>query len=224
MIKFDNVINGHLGPLSFEIETGEVCFLTAGSDEERGLFLDVFYGLRRPEQGSVYLFGKEIYSISTGECIKLFGRAGVVQRPGGLISNLKIWENITLSAAYRTGKTPAELEDRLMELAGRLGMDKKYLAGLTGRLPASLPMHEKRMAGLLRAMLAGPELMFYDSLFDGLSPELAATVRSAALEFHKETPGRTSVFLSVGRPFADGVDNSRIIAITGEKGAVHGAT
>ena len=206
MIKFDGVIvDGGIGPLTFEVRAGETAKVIAGSDEDREDFIDVLLGLRRPGAGSVHHLGKDIYSISDAGYIKLFRRVGVVPESGGLISNLKVWENIALPVSYhgaRGARVLKESESRAAEIFADIGLAGDSLKALMGRLPGPLSSYEKKLIGLVRAMLMEPEIMIYDSLFDGLSPEFRDKLLRLTGKFNE---GRASVYISSNALSLDGV-------------------
>src|SRR5260221_1578028 len=93
---------------------------------------------------------------------------GVVAGDGGLIGNLKVWENLVLPVAYRGGAPLGELEARAAALFREFGILRARFAELCAALPERLTAFERRLAGFVRAMLAEPEIMVYDALFDGL--------------------------------------------------------
>ncbi|MBI5049711.1 MAG: ATP-binding cassette domain-containing protein [Nitrospirae bacterium] len=188
MIKLEEVTTEHLNSLSLEVKEGSACKIIPDSDGERKSLLDTISGLQKPAGGSVFLFGTEIYSIPEKECISFFKRIGVVRASGGTISNIKVWENITLPVWYHLGKKPAEVEGRIIEIFEQLGISTSYLSGYMGKLPGPLPVQEKKIIALVRAMLMEPELMIYDSLFEGMSPEMAKKLTALTENFHAEKP------------------------------------
>lgn len=205
MIRFEDVSNECFASMSFEIGKGSVSKIILSSDYDRAVMLETALGLRRPKEGRVFLLGQDIYSLPAGESFKLFRRTGVVRRDGGLISNLKVWENIALPLWYHEGRGPSDIEARVIGLFGRMGMDADYLKGYMGRLPGPLPLHEKALIGLVRAMLTEPELMVYESLLEGLAPDKAGRLLALMQEFHSEKPGRTSVYLSSDEKSLEGI-------------------
>ncbi|MDP2167075.1 MAG: ATP-binding cassette domain-containing protein [Thermodesulfovibrionales bacterium] len=223
MIKLENIIIGSLGPVSFEIRPCAACKIITGSNEDKALLLNAILGLQRPEGGKVFLFGKEIYSISDSDCIKLYRMVGVAPERGGLISNLKVWENIVLPLQYHTGKIPADADGKAAGIFKEIGIERSELEELTGRLPGPLPVNEKRLIGLVRAMLMEPELMIYDSLFEGLSPELAGRLARLTGRFHAGRQGRASVYLSANALSLEGVSAGQVIDLSNEgTRGVHG--
>ncbi len=196
MIRLENITTEDFNALSFRIRGGSVYKVVTNSDYENRKLLNVILGLQRPEHGRVFLFDEEVYVLSEKELNRLFSRVGTVLKDGGLISNLKVWENIVLPAWYHTGKKPEDMEEKAIQKFKEAGIEISYLKELMGRLPGPLPFHEKKIIGLVRAMLMEPELMIYDSICEGLSPEMSDRLTKMTMDFHSEKSGRTSVYVT----------------------------
>lgn len=196
MIRFENITTEYFSSLSFEIKEGSVCKIIPASDEKKKNLLNIITGIKEPISGKVFLFGEDIYSMFEKKYIKLFHRIGLVLENGGIISNLKVWENITLPVWYHKGKKPEDMEGRIIGIFEELGRSRSYLGELMGKLPGPLPIHEKRIIGLIRTILLEPELMIYESLFEGLSPEIAQRLMTLTEKFHLEKAGRSSVYIT----------------------------
>jgi phospholipid/cholesterol/gamma-HCH transport system ATP-binding protein len=121
----------------------------------------------------------------------------IVPHDGGLISNLRVWENIILPVQYHCIQIAGKLEDRVAQLLVQCGLeDEAAVSNLLQRLPDQLSLYEKRMVGFVRAMLMSPELIIYDSMNEGLSrKELARAVKFDKV-FRLYFPFRTSVLVS----------------------------
>jgi ABC-type lipoprotein export system ATPase subunit len=126
-------------------------------------------------------------------------KGGVVGPDGGLISNLPLRENISLAAEFHKVGSDADREARLAELTGHFGEDGAGLRALDRVRPVSLSLLQKRLAGFLRTMLMEPELIVFDSLFEGVSRANAAKLRECKRIFHLYFPFRHVVFVN----FAD---------------------
>ncbi len=126
-------------------------------------------------------------------------QAGVVIVPhnGGLISNLRVWENIILPVQYHGMEVAGKLEDNVAQLLFQCGVeDDEAASGLLLKLPDQLTLYEKRLVGFVRAMLMSPELIIYDAIIEGLSrKELARAVKFDKV-FRLYYPFRTSVLVS----------------------------
>jgi phospholipid/cholesterol/gamma-HCH transport system ATP-binding protein len=126
-------------------------------------------------------------------------QAGVVIVPhnGGLISNLRVWENIILPVQYHDIHLPGRIEDNVRNLLGQCGLlDETIVSALMLKLPDQLSLYEKRLVGFVRAMLMGPELIIYDGLNEGLSRKELLMVNRFETVFRMHFPFRTSVQVS----------------------------
>jgi phospholipid/cholesterol/gamma-HCH transport system ATP-binding protein len=121
----------------------------------------------------------------------------IVPHNGGLISNLRVWENIILPVQYHGIELAGGLEDNVARLLRQCGLETEAaVSELLLKLPDQLSLYEKRLAGFVRAMLMSPELLIYDSTNEGLSrKELARAVKFDKV-FRLYFPFRTSALVS----------------------------
>ena len=121
----------------------------------------------------------------------------IVPHNGGLISNLRVWENIILPVQYHGIELAGSIEDNVAQLLGQCGLeDEAAASGLLLKLPDQLSLFEKRLVGFVRAMLMSPELIIYDSMIEGLSRKELARVVKFDKVFRLYFPFRTSVLVS----------------------------
>lgn len=128
--------------------------------------------------------------------------AAIVPADGGLIGNLKIWENLVLPAAYHGDGKPryGELEQRAARVFAQFGISGASFEALCTTLPDHLGRFEQRLCAFVRAMLTEPRIMVYDSLFDGLSREETGKVLAFDRSFHAQFPLGTSLHLTADLP------------------------
>lgn len=195
MVRFERVTAGAVRDLSFEVGAGEVGTIVTASQDQKNELLVLLTGLAPPAAGRVRLLGEDLYALPEPARLALFRRVGVVPEHGGLINNLKAWENILLPAAYHHGRSAAQIERAVVGLLREGGVDEAGTHAMMGRLPAGLTIHEQRLAALIRAMLMEPELMVYDSLFSGLEAGAAGRMQKLAARFHAARRGRSSLHL-----------------------------
>lgn len=126
--------------------------------------------------------------------------AAIVPADGGLIGNLKVWENLALPAAYHGGARNRELEEGATRLFAEFGISGAGFEKLCTTLPDHLNRFERRLCAFVRAMLTEPQIMAYDSLFDGLTREETGKVLAFDRTFHARFPLGTSLHLTADLP------------------------
>lgn len=122
-----------------------------------------------------------------------------VTADGGLISNLKVLDNILLPATYHYKRSMAELERQIVGLLSECGMTEAEIRTFAGKSPAHLSLLERRLAGFVRAVLLEPGTMVYDSLWDDLSKHEEALVLKFDDLFRARYPEAMSIYLHNGR-------------------------
>ncbi len=134
------------------------------------------------------------------ELLKILGeQSGVVIVPhnGGLISNLRVWENIILPVQYHAIQIAGKIEDSVAQLLVQCGVEgEEAVSELLLKLPDQLSLYEKRLVGFVRAVLMSPELVIYDALNEGLSRKELARIAKFDKVFRLYFPFRTSVLVS----------------------------
>ncbi|MBI5213348.1 MAG: hypothetical protein HY957_08255 [Nitrospirae bacterium] len=213
MIRFENVTTKNFDSLSFEIEKASAYKIITNSDYENRELLNIMLGLEKPEYGRVFIFNEDLCTLPEKELGRLFSRVGAVLIDGGMISNLKVWENIVLPVWYHSGKISEDIEKKAIQRFEETGMDISYLGELMGKLPGPLPVHEKRLIGFIRASLLEPELMIYDSIFEGLSPEMSETLIRVSGTFHSGKAGRTSVYITPDEQSVEGIKADTVLRL-----------
>ncbi|KPC55208.1 hypothetical protein [Amantichitinum ursilacus] len=90
------------------------------------------------------------------------GRVAVLESNGGLLSNLRVWENLILPAWYQKIAPLPELEARFVTALQRLGIGDTEVERIATALPVTLERDRKRMLLLVRAAILRPGLMLLD--------------------------------------------------------------
>ena len=195
MIRFDHVTKGPVRNLSFDLERGGTAKILFDSEDRKNLFFGMLAGRQRPEAGKILFFGEDLFAHAENERLALFRRIGVVPADGGMISNLKAWENLLLPAWYHRGLTAEEAERPVAEIFEQLEPGEAGLKRRMGELPGQLSLYERRVVALARAMLMEPDILIYDFTFAGLERDAVQQLMKLTGEFHGRKAGRVSLYL-----------------------------
>ena len=112
--------------------------------------------------------------------VSRLGRVGWVAANGGLISNLKVWENVTLPLWYHAKRDAVETEQNVEYWLMQLGMEQPEFADFMAALPHSVEPWQRKLAGLLRALVQMPRVLIVDAgVFEDVKARLAQSWISA---------------------------------------------
>ena len=182
---------GFFEGFSCEITAGSSVLIVTSREAESSMLTRLITGLSLPSHGSVQLGTQEVSKLEPEQLYELRQQIGIVPSTGGLVSNLKVWENIALPLIYHSGGVRAEDEETALGYLARLGYSGNVMA-----LPAHLSPHEKRIIALVRALLSRPRLMVYSNCFDAASSSQVRMFADLTAEFHASGDDRISLYLS----------------------------
>jgi putative ABC transport system ATP-binding protein/lipoprotein-releasing system ATP-binding protein len=140
--------------ISLEVERGECVFLCGASGAGKTTLLYTLAGLERPESGTVFLDGQQLYKGSeTAQARIRNGRIGFVFQGYFLLPELTALENAMLPAMIRKRPDPA---------AAGAALDRVGLADRLHHLPAELSGGEQQRVAIARALINKPGIIFAD--------------------------------------------------------------
>jgi len=176
MLRFDNVSKqyrgGHvaLADVSFEVQRGEMLFVTGHSGAGKSTLLKLIHLGERPSRGAV-LFGERNLLKVRGRRVPLHRRdVGVVFQDHRLLADRTVFENVALPLILR-GMRRGEIAKRVRSVLDRLGLGARERA-----LPTQLSAGEQQRVGIARALVGEPQLLVADEPTGNLDPALSAEI------------------------------------------------
>jgi putative ABC transport system ATP-binding protein/lipoprotein-releasing system ATP-binding protein len=140
--------------ISLNVERGECVFLCGASGAGKTTLLYTLAGLERPESGTVFLDGEQLYKGSeTAQARIRNSRIGFVFQGYFLLPELTALENTMLPAMI--GKKP---DPKLAQAA----LERVGLGDRLHHLPAELSGGEQQRVAIARALLNRPGIIFAD--------------------------------------------------------------
>ena len=179
-----------LDGVNLSIHAGAVTCIVGGSGSGKPTVLRSFVGLIPILRGSVKVLGMELETLPEEERATLLSRVGLMFQEGGLLNSLTVAENLAVPLRAHT-KLPPEVEDELVRM--KLGLVR--LDNAHDKLPGELSGGMKKRAGLARALMLDPELVFCDEPSAGLDPSTQAEIDQLILQL-RDTLGLTVVVVT----------------------------
>lgn len=150
--------------LDLEVKAGEILGVVGGSGAGKSVLLNTILGLKRPDGGTIEIFGQDIADPDVQGAVER--RIGVMFQQGALFSALSVQENI--EAPFR------EHADLPTGIVRDLAALKLLMAGLPAdvgaQMPAELSGGMRKRVGVARAIALDPDLLFLDEPTSGLDP------------------------------------------------------
>uniref|UniRef100_B0SZG8 ABC transporter related n=1 Tax=Caulobacter sp. (strain K31) TaxID=366602 RepID=B0SZG8_CAUSK len=161
-----------LDGLDLSVAPGKSLVIIGGSGQGKSVTIKTALGLLRPEAGQIELDGQNIVGLSEGQRRKLFSRIGVLFQGAALFDSLTIWENVAFRLINADGVPRKEARDRAIEALEQV----RLAPAVADRFPSELSGGMQKRAGLARAVVARPEILFFDEPTTGLDPITAAAI------------------------------------------------
>lgn len=196
MMEFISTVTEWFGPVSFKVEPGAIVKVVAPTKAAVEGFTKTAAGLIKPLSGQVTLWGRDIYAAGEEEYLAIMRDVGVVRETGGVISNLKVWENVALPALYHGKMTLERLEAITEEVLASVGISRAEGEELMGLYFSDINPFHARIFKMIRAFGAGPALMIHEEIASSLPAEAAKSVIGLAMRFHGQGQGRASMFVT----------------------------
>ncbi len=181
--------NQVLRDITLDIQTGESLAIIGGSGAGKSVLLKCILGLLTPDSGEIHFRGKEIAVSGQGPNMRCIG---MLFQGGALFDSLTVWQNVAFQL-LRGPRQTSEAEARKIALQklARVGLDP----AVADQFPADLSGGMKKRAGLARALVGNPEIIFFDEPTSGLDP-IRATIINDLIRGIVDELGVTSITIT----------------------------
>lgn len=191
VICFSEVIAEGLDTeIDLALALGQSAAIVTSRQSEIDAIIRLILGFLHPSQGEFSIYDQQPAFLRDSEISLLRKNIGVIYHDGGLLSNLNLWENLTLQLAFDAVLGRKEISELATTALSRVG----YI-GQTTESVSRLSLFQRRQVAFARAFMAKPALMIYHSTFEGLSRIEQKQLSSLAKDYHGEGDV-TSIFLS----------------------------
>jgi cell division transport system ATP-binding protein len=185
MITFTEVYkrypNRHeaLSGLSFELQRGEMAFLTGHSGAGKSTLLKLIALIERSSSGQILVNNQNLSRLSQRKIPYYRRQIGLVFQDHNLLHDRTVFDNVALPLVI-AGENHREIGRRV-----RASLDKVGLLGKERNLPIALSGGEQQRVGIARAVVNRPLILLADEPTGNLDPELSRDIMSLFEQFNQ---------------------------------------
>tara|TARA_B100001123_G_scaffold186925_1_gene213775 strand:+ start:147 stop:914 length:768 start_codon:yes stop_codon:yes gene_type:complete len=169
--------------IDLQVEEGESLVIIGGSGTGKSVTIKTILGLINPDQGEIWVDGKNMVGLRFNERAKLMQKFGMLFQGGALFDSLNVWQNITFALTQGQQKM-----DKASAIT--LAHQKLEAVGLESRvadlMPSELSGGMQKRVGLARAIATDPEVIFFDEPTTGLDPIMSDVINDLIVKCRTE--------------------------------------
>ena len=210
MIQFIHVSKSYarraaLSDVTLDIEKGEFVLLVGPSGAGKSTFLRLLIGEERPDEGQIFVNGKNVSRLKQSEVPYLRRKIGTVFQNFRLLPKKSIFENVALPLIVQRASA-GDVRRKVIETLRAVGVEHKK-----DQFPGSLSTGEQQRVCIARAIVNGPVVLLADEPTGNLDPERTAEI----VELFKMINARgTTVVVATHDPHVMTLVNRRVISLS----------
>lgn len=185
MIRFETVSKRYdtgyeaLARVDFEVEAGEMLFLTGHSGAGKSTLMKLILLMEQPSNGHVFVDGHHLERMPKSQIPYFRRNIGVVFQNHQLLFDRTVYDNVALPLQV-AGYPHQEIGKRV-----RAALDKVDLLDKERNNPMTLSGGEQQRVGIARAVVNKPTLLLADEPTGNLDPELSNEIMTLFRQFNE---------------------------------------
>ncbi|MGE3302149.1 MAG: ABC transporter ATP-binding protein [Hyphomonadaceae bacterium] len=168
--------------VDLDVDSGRSLVIIGGSGVGKSVTIKCALGIITPDSGRVLVDGEDVTRVSRKERARLAEKFGMLFQGGALFDSLTVWENVAFRLLYAQKTPRKEARERAIETMRKVRLAPEFAE----RYPIELSGGMQKRASLARAIIAKPEIIFFDEPTTGLDPITADAINDLIVEMAKE--------------------------------------
>ncbi len=171
-----------LDGVDLDIAPGSSLVVIGGSGQGKSVTLKCALGLMKPDAGQVLVDGADVTKMPQEIRARVMRKFGMLFQGGALFDSLTIWENIAFRLIYADHIKRTDAREQAIEVMRRVRLAPEF----ADVRPIELSGGMQKRAGLARAIIAKPDILFFDEPTTGLDPITADAINDLIVEMVKD--------------------------------------
>jgi phospholipid/cholesterol/gamma-HCH transport system ATP-binding protein len=160
-----------LDGVDLDVAPGRSLVVIGGSGQGKSVTLKIAIGLMAADAGRVLVDGEPAGPSTVG-------RFGMLFQGAALFDSLTVWENVAFRLLNADKVPRREAKARALDALAKVNLP----ASVAGLHPVELSGGMQKRVGLARAIVAAPEILFFDEPTTGLDPISADVINRLIVE------------------------------------------
>lgn len=164
--------------ISFNLDAGEMAFLTGHSGAGKSTLLKLISVMEKPTAGKVAINGVDVSSIKYNQIPYMRRNIGMIFQNHNLLKDRTVFDNVALPLIIE-GVGPRETRKRVEAALEKVGLSSKIRC-----YPYMLSGGEQQRVGIARAIVNKPPIILADEPTGNLDPKLSLDIIRLFEEFN----------------------------------------
>jgi phospholipid/cholesterol/gamma-HCH transport system ATP-binding protein len=171
-----------LDGVDLDVAPGRSLVVIGGSGVGKSVTLKCALGLMRPDAGRVLVDGADVTKLKLRERQGVMRKFGVLFQGGALFDSLSVWENIAFRLIHADKLPRRQARERAIDTMRKVRLAPEFAEVR----PIELSGGMQKRAGLARAIIARPDILFFDEPTTGLDPITADAINDLIVEMVRD--------------------------------------
>ena len=165
--------------VTFNVESGELAFITGRSGAGKSTLLKLIPAIERPSSGTVLVNGQNVAALKRAAIPYLRRNVGLIFQDQKLLYDRSVYDNVMLPLSF-SAHAPKEAARR-----ARAALDKVGLLAREKANPIQLSGGEQQRVAIARAVVNRPSILLADEPTANLDAESARRILDIFVDFNQ---------------------------------------
>ncbi len=158
--------------IDFRLFKGENVAVLGKSGSGKSVLIKIIVGLLKPDEGDVFVLGKQVDKLERIELDALRIRIGFSFQSSALYDSMNVYQNLAFPLTMnRKNLSKKDIDSAVEEVLEAVSLKDKI-----DKMPSDLSGGQRKRIGIARTLILKPEIMLYDEPTSGLDPITSAEI------------------------------------------------